>query len=100
MTSLNLCKNQDCAEEPNDSSSIKCTLCDGYFQDDGLNDIYFLSENGETGECSLCGKTKDICVMKGTGQQLCTDGCSYGDSDNSDTDNSDTDSDDGKSDND
>ena len=95
MTSLNLCKNQDCSEEPSDSSSIKCTLCDGYFQDDGLNDIYFLSENGETGECSLCGKSKDICVMKSTGQQLCTSGCSYGDSDDGDNN-----SDNGKSDND
>ena len=53
----------------------KCQLCDGYFIDDGLNDIYFLEENGESGSCSLCGKTENICIMKGSGQEICINAC-------------------------
>ena len=71
---IKLCKNQDCSEEPTDESE-KCKICDGYFIDDGLNDIYFLEENGESGECSLCGKTENICIMKGSGQEICIDAC-------------------------
>ena len=84
MSQIKLCKNQDCSEEPIDDGSKKCSLCDGYFQDDGLNDIYFLSENGESGSCSLCGKTNEICTMKENGQNLCANGCDN--SDNSDED--------------
>ena len=71
---IKLCKNEDCTEKPTDESD-KCQICDGYFIDDGLNDIYFLEENGETGSCSLCGKTENICIMKGSGQEICINAC-------------------------
>jgi hypothetical protein len=71
---IKLCKNEDCTEKPTDESE-KCQLCDGYFIDDGLNDIYFLEENGESGSCSLCGKTENICIMKGSGQEICINAC-------------------------
>lgn len=86
MASIKLCKNQDCSEEQTDSQSIKCLLCDGYFQDDGLNDLYFLTENGESGSCSLCGKTEEICTMKGTGENLCANGCDHSDEEDDEDD--------------
>ena len=70
-----LCKNENCSPIKNDQSTEKCVLCDGYFADDGLNDIYFLEENNECGECSLCGKAENICIMKGNGQFICTSAC-------------------------
>jgi hypothetical protein len=87
MSQKKLCKNQDCSENPIDDESIKCKICDGYFQDDGLNDIYFLEENGGSGACSLCGKTENICIMKESGQVICINACDESD-DESDSETS------------
>ena len=77
---IKLCKNEDCSEKPSEESE-KCKLCDGYFIDNGLNDIYFLEENDESSSCSLCGKTENICIMKGSGQTICINACDEEDSD-------------------
>ena len=83
MSKYKLCKNQDCTKKPLSEESIKCTLCEGYFEDDGLNDIYFLVENGGTGACSLCGKTDNVCIMKISGQIICVNACDDSESESS-----------------
>jgi hypothetical protein len=85
-----LCENVDCERYPPDWDSEsdtestyqegqwkKCCLCDGYFDDDGFGDILFVQEepNNQEAECDLCGKTKDIVQMKGSGQYLCEAAC-------------------------
>ena len=80
-----LCKNMDCRRFPPDwdfdkdteesyeeGQWQKCSLCIGYFNDDGIGDILFIEEepNNQSAECDLCGKTKNIVQMKGTGQYL------------------------------
>ena len=86
-----LCKNMDCERYPPDwdfeedteenyedgQQWVKCNLCDGYFNDDGMGDILFIEEepNNQQAECSLCGKSEDIVQMKGTGQFLCGNAC-------------------------
>jgi hypothetical protein len=85
-----LCENVECERYPPDwdleedtedtyqeGQWKKCCLCDGYFDDDGFSDILFVQEEpyNQEAECSLCGKTKDIVQMKGTGQYLCGDAC-------------------------
>lgn len=85
-----LCENVDCERYPDDWDSEedtestyqegqwkKCCLCDGYFDDDGFGDILFVQEepNNQEAECDLCGKTKDIVQMKGSGQYLCEAAC-------------------------
>ena len=70
-----LCKNENCSPTQNDTTTEKCVLCDGYFADNGLNDIYFLEENGEAGTCSLCGKDENVCIMKCSGQCICVNAC-------------------------
>ena len=70
-----LCKNENCSPIKNDISTEKCSLCDGYFADNGINDLYFLEENNESGTCSLCGKEENICIMKGSGQFICMNAC-------------------------
>ena len=85
-----LCENTDCQRYPDDEdfdvNNIneyeegqwkKCSLCDGYFDDNGLDDILFIEEapNNKTAECDLCGKDKNIVQMKGTGQFLCETAC-------------------------
>ena len=85
-----LCENEDCERYPPDWDSEedtestyqegqwkKCCLCDGYFDDDGFGDILFVQEepNNQEAECDLCGKTKDIVQMKGSGQYLCEAAC-------------------------
>ena len=84
---VKLCKNMDCVRYPPDWDFeenyedglqwVKCCLCDGYFNDDGMGDILFVQEepNNQEAECSDCGKTKDIVRMKGTGQYLCGNAC-------------------------
>ena len=89
-----LCRNEDCVrfpddemfdkdneEEYEDSEWIKCSLCDGYFNDDGLNDILFIEEepNNYNHSCDLCGKTKNIVQMKSTGQFICQNACDESD---------------------
>ena len=77
---IKLCHNQDCTEKPiHNMLSEKCKICDGYFVDEGLNDIYYLEENGEKGCCELCGKTTNICIMKGSGQEICINACDESD---------------------
>jgi len=70
-----LCKNQDCSPIKDAKFTEKCSICSGYFADDGLNDVYFLNENGGVGSCNLCKKTENICIMKGTGQYVCVNAC-------------------------
>jgi hypothetical protein len=86
-----LCENIDCERYPPDwdfeedteenyedgQQWVKCCLCDGYFNDDGMGDILFVQEepNNQEAGCSLCGKSEDIVQMKGTGQYLCGNAC-------------------------
>ena len=72
-----LCKNEDCVGSDPDNNLSKCTLCDGYYNDDGLNDILFIEEepNNRKASCDLCKKTADIVQMKGTGQYICQNAC-------------------------
>ena len=85
-----LCENMDCLNYPEDwdfeedthetyqqGQWAKCTLCSGYFNDNGLGDILFIEEepNNRSGGCDLCGKIKNIVQMKGTGQYLCGNAC-------------------------
>jgi hypothetical protein len=88
---IKLCENMDCERYPPDwdfeedteetyqeGQWKKCYLCDGYFCDDGMGDILFVQEepnNQEDVGCSLCGKSKDIVQMKGSGQYLCGNAC-------------------------
>ena len=92
-----LCKNMDCERYPPDwdfkedtdenyedgQQWVKCSLCDGYFNDDGLGDILFIEEepNNTSGHCGICGKTNDIIQMKGTGEFLCGNACDDDDED-------------------
>ena len=70
-----LCKNTDCVAEKDDEYSESCNICDGYYKDDGLNDILFIEEspNNKKGSCDLCKETNNIVQMKGTGQYICQD---------------------------
>ena len=72
-----LCKNTDCVAEENDEYDESCNICDGYYKDDGLNDILFIQEepNNEDAICNLCGKTDDIVQMKDTGEYICQNAC-------------------------
>jgi hypothetical protein len=85
-----LCVNTDCERYPpdcdfeedteenyQDGQWVKCSLCDGYFNNDGLCDILFIEEepNNKTAHCELCGKENNIVQMKGTGQFLCENAC-------------------------
>ena len=86
-----LCENTDCERYPDDEDIdkeneeeyepsgqwLKCNLCDGYFNDNGFNDILFIEEepNNQKGGCDLCGKEDDIVQMKGSGEYLCGNGC-------------------------
>ena len=87
---VELCENMDCERYPPDwdfesdtpetyeeGQWVKCTICPGYFNDDGLGDILFIEEapNNRGGGCDLCGKTDNIVQMKGSGQYLCGDAC-------------------------
>ena len=86
----NLCVNMDCKRYPPDwdfdentdenyeeGQWKKCSLCRGYFDDDGCGDILYIQEepNNQKAECDLCGKTKNIVQMKETGQFLCENAC-------------------------
>jgi hypothetical protein len=68
-----LCKNKDCVGSDPDGSLSKCSLCQGYYKDDGLNDILFIEKepNNRNATCELCNKTTDIVQMKGTGKYIC-----------------------------
>ena len=87
---VELCENMDCERYPPDwdfesdtpetyeeGQWVKCAICPGYFNDDGLGDILFIEEapNNRGGGCDLCGKTDNIVQMKGSGQYLCGDAC-------------------------
>jgi len=91
-SNITLCRNEDCLRYPNDalfdkdnedSELIKCSLCDGYFNDNGLNDILFIEEkpNNYQHSCDLCGKTKNIVQMKETSQYICQNACDESDED-------------------
>ena len=88
---VKLCENMDCERYPPDwdfeedteenyeggRQWVKCSICVGYFNDDGLGDILFIQEepNNKSAQCDLCGKDNDIVQMKGTGQFLCGNAC-------------------------
>lgn len=91
-----LCQNTDCERfpegwDPDEDTLdnwpdgrqwVKCNLCDGFFSDDGFNDILFIEEapNNRTDHCcSLCGKTRNIVQMKGSGQYICGNACDESD---------------------
>ena len=91
-----LCVNMSCKRYPPDwnfqentddnyeqGQWVKCCLCDGYFDDNGCNDILYIQEdpNNQEAECDLCGKNKNIVQMKATGQFLCENACDEDDSD-------------------
>ena len=74
---VELCKNTDCVAELDDENIEKCNICDGYYKDDGLNDILFIEEepNNTKGTCDLCKNTDNIVQMKNTGQYICQNAC-------------------------
>ena len=98
-----LCVNMDCERYPpdwnfeedteenyqdQDGQWVKCSLCDGYFNDDGLSDILFIEEepNNKTAECDLCGKENNIVQMKRTGQFICKNACDEDEDEDEDKD--------------
>ena len=72
-----LCINENCVIDNVDGTLEKCKICDGYYKDDGLNDILFIEEepNNRKASCELCKKSEDIVQMKGTGQYICQNAC-------------------------
>ena len=80
---IELCRNTDCemvppeSEEDTEEQWVKCNICPGYFNDDGLGDILFIEEepNDRNASCDLCGKNENIVQMKGTGQYICGNAC-------------------------
>ena len=85
-----LCENMDCERFPPDwdfeedteedyegGQWQKCSICIGYFDDNGMGDILYIEEepNNREAGCSLCGKDKNIVQMKGTGQYICGNAC-------------------------
>lgn len=77
MECIYLCKNEDCSPIETEDYTEKCYICDGYYMDDGLNDILFIEEkpNNRTASCELCKKINNIVQMKGTGQYICQNAC-------------------------
>ena len=76
MNTDKLCENQDCnlyTEDSEDNQWKKCSICEGYFEDNGLNDILFIEDYRHS--CDLCGKNRNIVRMKDTGQYLCGNAC-------------------------
>jgi hypothetical protein len=72
-----LCRNEDCVAVQDDEFTEKCSICLGYYADDGLNDILFIEEspNNQRGTCDLCKETTNIVQMKSTGQFICQNAC-------------------------
>ena len=96
-----LCVNMDCERYPPDwdpeedteenyqgEEWIKCTLCDGYFNDNGINDILFIEEepHNKTACCDLCGEDNNIVQMKESGQFICQDACDEDEDEDEDED--------------
>ena len=83
-----LCKNEDCVLNKDDEHDEKCSICPGYYKDDGLNDILFIQEepNNKNASCDLCKKTENIVQMKGTGQYICQNACDEEEEDEEDED--------------
>lgn len=76
---MKLCKNTDCSDKKTDEN-LKCSICDGYYIDDGLNDILFIEEppnnnDNEKHSCELCNKDKNIVRMKNSGEYICQNAC-------------------------
>jgi DNA adenine methylase Dam len=94
LPTIDLCENTDCYRFPddwdfdNDTQQTyqdgqwkKCNICDGYFQDNGFDDILFIEEkpNNYKHSCDLCGKTNNIVQLKGTSQYICSNACEEND---------------------
>ena len=81
-----LCKGTDCSKKKTDVFTEKCAICDGYFADDGLNDIFYVEEkpNRPKCPCHLCGNTDGVVQMKGTGEFMCEDACDETDDEETD----------------
>lgn len=92
MKENTICKNEDCSIKEDDEYSEKCSICPGYYKDDGLNDILFIEEepNNRNASCDLCEKTDNIIQMKNTGQYMCQNAC---DDDEDDEDDEETEED-------
>ena len=77
MEENTICKNEDCSKEKDDEYTEKCSICKGYYKDDGLNDILFIEEepNNRNASCELCKKNNNIVQMKSTGQYICQNAC-------------------------
>jgi DNA ligase (NAD+) len=85
---INLCDDYPCSPTMNEETgeTEKCTVCDGWFADDGAGDILYLPMNtlgsNNWNYCSLCKKGnptnvpfRKLCVMKMCNQVLCVSGC-------------------------
>ena len=85
---MRLCKNTNCSENRTEDYTEKCRICDGYFIDDGLNDILFIEEkpNNKKHSCDLCKKEKNIVQMKSNGQYICSNACDESEEEQSEDD--------------
>ena len=72
-----LCKNTDCVSEKDDDYDEPCNICDGYYKDDGLNDIVFIEENpnNKKASCDLCKKTDNKVKKKDKSQYISQNAC-------------------------
>ena len=69
-----LCKSTPCQLIKDEEWNMKCSMCDGYYKDDGLHDILDVNDD-ENRSCKLCGNSDNVVIMKGTGSCVCAEGC-------------------------
>ena len=69
-----LCKSTPCQLIKDEEWNMKCSMCDGYYKDDGLHDILDVNDD-ENRSCKLCGNSDNVVIMKGTGSCFCAKGC-------------------------
>ena len=74
-----LCKSTPCQLIKDKEWDIKCSMCDGYYKDDGLHDILDVNDD-KNRSCKLCGNSDNVVIMKGTGSCICAGRC-YADED-------------------
>ena len=99
---MHLCDDYPCSPTMNEETgeTEKCTVCDGWFADDGASDILYLPMNTLGSDnwncCSLCKKGnptnvpfRKLCIMKGYDQVVCVLGCDESDEEDEDEDDDD-----------
>ena len=71
-----LCKSTPCQLIKDEEWNMKCSMCDGYYKDDGLHDILDVNDD-ENRSCKLCGNSSidNLVIMKGTGSCVCARAC-------------------------